>query len=238
MKTFLKYTSIFSLGLAVGAGIMKIYFDSNYRVVDEEIEPEEEIKEDSEETDKCEEKKSQGEKFTKTIEKMENNKKAITEYHKLCDSYGPGSDKTITPVYPDSEDETYDDDTSDLEEVNYDDEPIIELEKRERIINNDLPYVIDEEEFLSLDDYDSGEYTYYPDGYVTDGSGIPINRNDVVNMIGYEFVNEFEDKDEVFVRNERLKMDFSIVKDLDNFEDVANNNPRLWRYLSDDIKLN
>lgn len=85
------------------------------------------------------------------------------------------------------------------------------------------PYFIDEDEFESLDDYESDEYTMYADGYITDSYGMPMDPNETEELFGPNFASLFEakDEDQVYVRNEQLRMDFSIIRDLDNFEEVA-----------------
>lgn len=91
------------------------------------------------------------------------------------------------------------------------------------------PYNIAPDEFEEIDEYDSDEYTYYADGYVTDSYGMPISDEDILNTIGEDFDTYFGsyDDDQIWIRNERLRMDFSVVRDIDRFVDVAP--PRIRR---------
>ena len=88
--------------------------------------------------------------------------------------------------------------------------------------NGSTPYEITQSEFEAIDSYESDEYTYYADGYVTDSYGMPISKEDKENTIGLNFHKCFDDhKDQIWIRNDRLQMDFSVIRDLDKFEDVA-----------------
>lgn len=93
----------------------------------------------------------------------------------------------------------------------------------------DKPYRISSDDYGADGDYDGDEYTYFADGYLTDSTGIPMNDMDIERTVGIEFAEYFDDDsvDEIYIRNERLKMEFSIVRDLDRFEDVAP--PRIRR---------
>lgn len=110
--------------------------------------------------------------------------------------------------------ETYD--TLDIPEVPF-------QEDYEQPIYHDYPYPIPPEEFMTIDEYDSGDLTYYQDGYVTDSIGMPLTPEEIVNMLGDDFERHFGkfSDGELFMRNEKLNMDYSIAIDLDKFEDVA-----------------
>ena len=58
---------------------------------------------------------------------------------------------------------------------------------------------------------------------MTDETGTPCSPEDVLNALGDEFENWFGtyENDQVWVRNDRLHMDFSVIKDLDKYEDVC-----------------
>lgn len=91
-------------------------------------------------------------------------------------------------------------------------------------IYSDGPYLISQDEFEVLDDYESDEYIYYADRYITDSCGMPVSEEDIENCFGPHVDDYFlSGADQIWLRNERLKMDFSIIRDLDNFEDVAPN---------------
>nr|DAT35271.1 MAG TPA: protein of unknown function (UPF0154) [Caudoviricetes sp.] len=103
------------------------------------------------------------------------------------------------------------------------------IPRLEEVRDTSKPYNITPDEFEEIDEYDSDEYTYYADGYVTDSYGMPISDEDILNTIGEDFDTYFGsyDDDQIWIRNERLRMDFSVVRDIDRFVDVAP--PRIRR---------
>lgn len=88
------------------------------------------------------------------------------------------------------------------------------------------PYVIPPTDFDTEDDYEVYSLTYYADGVVTDEQNNPIE--DVDSMIGRDSLNHFGEyeEDAVHVRNEAMKCDFEILRDLSNYSDVFQNGPR------------
>lgn len=103
------------------------------------------------------------------------------------------------------------------------------IPRQDEVRDTSKPYNITPDEFEEIDEYDSDEYTYYADGYVTDSYGMPISDEDILNTIGEDFDTYFGsyDDDQIWIRNERLRMDFSVVRDIDRFVDVAP--PRIRR---------
>lgn len=103
------------------------------------------------------------------------------------------------------------------------------IPRLDEVRDTSKPYNITPDEFEEIDEYDSDEYTYYADGYVTDSYGMPISDEDILNTIGEDFDTYFGsyDDDQIWIRNERLRMDFSVVRDIDRFVDVAP--PRIRR---------
>lgn len=88
------------------------------------------------------------------------------------------------------------------------------------------PYVISPAEFDTEDDYEVYSLTYYADGVLADEQNNPIENVD--NMVGRDSLNhfgEYED-DSVHVRNDAMKCDFEILRDLSNYSDVFHNGPR------------
>lgn len=81
------------------------------------------------------------------------------------------------------------------------------------------PYVISPDEFGDCE-YITVSLSYYLDGIVTNEQGKIVTNTD--ELIGEDFADhfgEYED-DSVFVRNDRLGMDFEILKDYrDYYED-------------------
>lgn len=88
---------------------------------------------------------------------------------------------------------------------------------------NETPYVITPEEFAADDEYQSESLTLYACGTLTDDFDNPIE--DVPAMVGdaLEHFGEYEgDDDSVFVRNDRYKCNYEILKDTRTFENVKN----------------
>ena len=87
----------------------------------------------------------------------------------------------------------------------------------------DEPYVIKPEIFGEEDDYEEVSLTHYADGVLCDEQDNPIE--DVDGLVGADYAEhfgEYED-DSVFIRNDRLKIDFEILADQRNFSDLDKN---------------
>lgn len=87
------------------------------------------------------------------------------------------------------------------------------------------PYVISPYDFGEEDDYHQIELTYYADGILEDEDYEIVT--DVDELIGVGSLNtfgEYED-DSVFVRNERLRTDFSILKDPRTYAEARGTSP-------------
>ena len=158
-----------------------------------------------------------------TNEMLRRTRKERTIYSDLTRKYKEAEDDYKREVEENSEYDTG------FDECNYEDvrQPVYDIYPTER--TDEEPYFIEQEECGVLDDYDGDDWTYYPDGYMTDSQGIPISNEDVRNALGTHFPEWFKmyDTDEIWVRNERLKMDFSIVLDAENFEDCATPRQRI-----------
>ena len=93
--------------------------------------------------------------------------------------------------------------------------------KEEREVEEmDEPYVI------SPDDYDTNGYKtvtlwYHADGVLTDENHKPIKPKNIDKLIGRESLNHFGEYEDcsVYVRNDRLKTDYEILEDADNYYD-------------------
>jgi hypothetical protein len=98
-------------------------------------------------------------------------------------------------------------------------------EKGGSIMMEKEPYVISPYDFGEIDDYHQIELTYYSDDTLEDDEGNIVK--DVDELIGskalYTF-GEYED-DAVFVRNERLRTDFQILKDYRTFAEARSIGP-------------
>lgn len=83
----------------------------------------------------------------------------------------------------------------------------------------DGPYVITPDEFGEDPNYDTISLTLYADGILTDEDDEVIT--DVDDLVGEDSLThfgEYED-DSVFVRDDRVKTDYEILRDLSNYSD-------------------
>lgn len=80
------------------------------------------------------------------------------------------------------------------------------------------PYIIPPDLFGNDDSYDTETLTYYSDGVLTDDQDNPIE--DIQGMIGNDSLMHFGEyePDAVYVRNDRLKIDFEILLDNDRYD--------------------
>lgn len=86
------------------------------------------------------------------------------------------------------------------------------------------PYVIAPEEYDELDDYEAVSLTYYDDKVLAYFDGEIID--DIEGTVGFDALTsfgEYED-DSVHVRNNQLKTDYEILKDIRRYEDVYPDN--------------
>ena len=87
------------------------------------------------------------------------------------------------------------------------------------------PYVISPFDFGEIDGYSRISLTYYADGVLEDDDQEVVT--DIDELIGVGSLNtfgEYED-DSVFVRNERLRTDFEILKDYRTYAEATGNSP-------------
>lgn len=198
MKGFVKIGVAFIAGLAVGAVAFKKYVETKYDFIDDN-------EEEKTETPQIEEEKPE--------DPVEEQQETIEEYEDLSDRY----EEILSEMMYKHEKEC--EEVKEMLGDHFVSEPF----------DPDKPYRISSDDYMSDGDYDGDEYTYFADGYLTDSTGIPMNDMDIERTVGIGFAEYFDDDsvDEIYIRNERLKMEFSIVRDLDRFEDVAP--PRIRR---------
>ena len=85
---------------------------------------------------------------------------------------------------------------------------------------SERPYVIPPEEFDELEGYNTISLLYFSDEVLTDDDySIIENVDDIVGKDSLETFGRYED-DSVYVRNDRLKCDYEILKDERRFEDI------------------
>lgn len=102
-----------------------------------------------------------------------------------------------------------------------------DISKKENTGKHDIdkPYVITPEEYGELDYYQQVSLTYFADGVLADELNEPIE--DIEDIVGSDSLNhfgEYED-DSVFVRNDRLKIDYEILMVLSKYSDVRKKRP-------------
>ena len=87
------------------------------------------------------------------------------------------------------------------------------------------PYVIDPDEFASLDNWKTVSLTYYADDILEDEKYNIINdRDELIGRKALTTFGEYEE-DSVFVRNERSKTDFEILKDYRTYDEARSIGP-------------
>ena len=97
----------------------------------------------------------------------------------------------------------------------------VTVEKEEKIVDIIEPYVIIPEE-LGETGYEIVNYTYYPDGVLTDDTGLVVDEEDIEDIIGADALTHFGDHedDAVHVRNDNLKRDYEILLYPENYADL------------------
>lgn len=88
-------------------------------------------------------------------------------------------------------------------------------------VNIDPPYVITPEEFSEFEDYGTISLYFFRDQILTDDDYELLE--DVDDVIGFESLNhfgEYED-DAVYVRNDRLKTDYEILRDERTYQEAC-----------------
>lgn len=212
MKKIISGIAIFSIGFVAGILATVQYMKKQNEEIEEEVEIESEKMPGGEIPENND-----------VIERMEEMTEEFEEYEERIKNEGYYVNEKTT-VISESGDIMYDSDRPDPPVCRYDEEG---YEMEEYTVMADRPYNIPPEEYEVYCEADgtwnSEEYTYYADGYVTDSQGLPVSPEDVIRCIGTEFPNWFGtyEDDQIWIRNDELRMDFSVVRDLDNFVDIA-----------------
>ena len=212
MKKIISGIAIFSIGFISGILATAQYMKKQNKEIEDEVEIESEKMPGGENPENND-----------VIERMEEMTEEFEEYEERIKNEGYKVNEKTT-VISESGDIMYDSDRPDPPVCRYDEEG---YEMEEYTVMADRPYNIPPEEYEVYCEADgtwnSEEYTYYADGYVTDSQGLPVSPEDVIRCIGTEFPNWFGtyEDDQIWIRNDELRMDFSVVRDLDNFVDIA-----------------
>lgn len=91
------------------------------------------------------------------------------------------------------------------------------------------PYVISPDEFGMEDEYDQIGLMYYADHILADDNDDLVE--DIETTVGIESLSHFGEYDDdcVYVRNERLKVDYEILRSLKTYSEVLKDKPYLRR---------
>lgn len=195
MKNFFTFVT----GLVIGSVITYVVVKDKFeKIAQEEIDSVKEVfgRRVEKEADKKVEKIAE-----KEVEKI---RKEYNEYDNLTKNYTSYS-----------KNETKENNEED-EEVCENDEDGVELFEVERASDSDRPYVIDPWDFGGEDGYDTVTLNYYADDVLTDSDNNVIEDEDIDDFVGKDFAEHFGEyeKDCVCVRNDRLKTDYEICRDI------------------------
>lgn len=199
MKNFFTFVTGLVIGSVVTYVVVKDKFE---KIAQEEIDSVKEVfgRRVEKEADKKVEKIAE-----KEVKKI---RKEYNEYDNLTKNYTSYSKNETKENNEEVEDEE--------EEVCENDEDGVELFEVERASDSDRPYVIDPWDFGGEDGYDTVTLIYYADNVLTDSDNNVIEDEDIDDFVGRDFAEHFGEyeKDCVCVRNDRLKTDYEICRDL------------------------
>lgn len=88
-----------------------------------------------------------------------------------------------------------------------------------------VPYVISPEDFNELEGFTPVSLTYFADEVLADERGVVVEDPEELIGDGLQHFGEYEE-DSVFVRNELLKCDYEILRDLGTYEEFRKTLPK------------
>lgn len=95
-----------------------------------------------------------------------------------------------------------------------------------KVIDVDRPYVIDQDEYDTLDDYESEELLYYSDKVLADYYGnIVDDVDDMVGLDNLKILIEDDDVDSVYIRNDARRFDYEVLFDLRSYSEAYPSGP-------------
>lgn len=106
--------------------------------------------------------------------------------------------------------------------TNYTEHSQKEEKKKETETMTAKPYILTPDEFgMSEDDYSQISLVYYADGVLADEEDEPVE--DEASIVGEEYMSHFGEyeQDTVYIRNDRLKCDYEILRDHRSFREVT-----------------
>lgn len=173
-----------------------------------------------------------------------------TKYDRIIQEEIDSIKETFAEVYPESKEpeEEHSEDEVDPRQINWDDledldedetytptqEDLDEYKDIARNYTNEKggaeemsnePYVIAPYDFGELDGYSTIELTYYMDNILEDEDyHIVTDADELIGPKALNTFGEYED-DAVFVRNDRLRTDFQILKDYRTYDEARHIGP-------------
>lgn len=212
--------ALFVAGAAIGSVATWYYIDKKYeekykQIAQEEIESVKEVFAKNASAHKDDE-TAPDEQSVEEKAEMAREKPSVAEYAKILAKKGYSTNYSNAPIMveDDEEEEEKSDDPGEEPGKYFGDE-------------NAQPYVIAPEQFAELDGYDQISLTYYSDHILADDDDRIME--DVEGTVGFESLThfgEYED-DSVYVRNDRLKVDYEILRDERKYSDVIKKKPYL-----------
>lgn len=207
MKNFFTFVTGLVIGSVVTYVIVKDKFE---KIAQEEIDSVKEVfgRRVEKEADKKVEKIAK-----KEVEKI---RKEYNEYDNLTKNYTSYSKNKTEESIEDVE----------YEEVCENDEDGVELDEIERASDYDKPYIIEPQEFGALDGYSLITLYHYSDNVLADDCDELVE--DLDDVVGEDYASHFGEYEDdcVYVRNDRLKADYEICRDLRKYSDVVWRSPR------------
>lgn len=116
-------------------------------------------------------------------------------------------------------------DEDDEDEDDEDNEPEPILEKISRGEDLKPPYIITPSEF-GEEDYEEIELTYWADNVLSEDRDIIEDPDDVVGTEALHSFGQYEDGDVVYVRDDRKRIDYAILRDYRNYYSLPKNQRR------------
>lgn len=98
-------------------------------------------------------------------------------------------------------------------------------EAEKKVSPDDRPYVITPEEFGEYDDYEKITLFFYADQILADDNDVAIrNVDEIVGIDSLTHFGEYDD-DAVYVRDDRKKLDYEILRSLRRYSEVLEEKP-------------
>lgn len=93
-------------------------------------------------------------------------------------------------------------------------------------VDDDEPYVIEPIQ-AGDDDYEITTYTLYGDGVLADEMNMPVE--DISGTVGKDYAEHFGEYDDeaVYIRNDRLRTDFEVLREGRTYAELMTRGPRI-----------